>query len=106
MSTGLYGFLSQQSHHQNNETDLYFYHGDHLGSTSYITSSDGTPYQHVDYLPFGEVLLDEKLSSWETPYKFNSKESDEESGLTYYGARYYDSQKSVFPVWQQIKHNN
>jgi len=27
--------------------------------------------------------------TWETPYKFNGKEKDEETGMYYYGARYY-----------------
>ena len=31
-----------------------------------------------------------------TPYKFNGKELDSETGLYYYGARYYDSRTSIF----------
>jgi len=31
-----------------------------------------------------------------TPYKFNGKELDEETGLYYYGARYYDPRTSVW----------
>ena len=96
MSTGLYYFLQQQNHRDDPETNVYFFHPDHLGSTSYITAFDGTPYQHVDYLPFGEVLLEEKASTWLSPYKFNCKELDDESGLYYYGARYYDPRTSVF----------
>ncbi|HRY32701.1 MAG TPA: SpvB/TcaC N-terminal domain-containing protein [Bacteroidales bacterium] len=96
MSSGLYSFLSLQNHRDDPETDVYFFHPDHLGSTSYITAFDGTPYQHVDYLPFGEVLLEEKADTWLSPYKFNCKELDEESGLYYYGARYYDPRSSVF----------
>ena len=96
MSSGLYSFLSLQNHRDDPETDVYFFHPDHLGSTSYITAFDGTPYQHVDYLPFGEVLLEEKADTWLSPYKFNCKELDDESGLYYYGARYYDPRTSVF----------
>ena len=29
-------------------------------------------------------------SDYKTPYKFTGKELDEETGLYYYGARYYD----------------
>jgi len=96
MSSGLYSFLSLQNHRDDPETGMYFFHPDHLGSTSFITAFDGTPYQHVDYLPFGEVLIDEKAQTWISPYKFNCKELDEESGLYYYGARYYDPKTSVF----------
>ncbi|MDR1876024.1 MAG: RHS repeat-associated core domain-containing protein [Flavobacteriaceae bacterium] len=78
------------------ETDLYFYHPDHLGSTSYVTTRLGKVSQHVEYIPFGEVFLEEKNDKWNTPYKFNSKELDDETGLYYYGARYYDSKVSVW----------
>ena len=96
MSSGLYSFLWQQPHRDDPETDVYFFHSDHLGSTSYITAFDGTPYQHVEYLPFGEVLLEEKAGTWLSPYRFNCKELDDESGLYYYGARYYNPKSAVF----------
>lgn len=73
----------------------YFYHPDHLGSSSLITDADGNLTQHVEYVPFGEVFLEEH-NSWNTPYKFNAKELDEETGLYYYGARYYDPRTSVW----------
>ena len=41
-------------------------------------------------MPFGEVFIEEKNNVWNTPYKFNGKELDEETGLAYYGARYYN----------------
>ena len=39
-------------------------------------------------MPYGENFF-EKRSHWATRYKFNAKEKDEETGLYYYGARYY-----------------
>lgn len=33
---------------------------------------------------------------YQSPYKFNGKELDEETGLYYYGARYYDPMVSMF----------
>ena len=68
----------------------FYYHADHLGSTSYITNLDGEVVQHVEYVPFGEVFIEERNNTWNTPYLFNAKEFDEETGLYYYGARYYD----------------
>jgi hypothetical protein len=41
-------------------------------------------------VPFGEVFIEERNKKWNTPYLFNAKELDEETGLYYYGARYYD----------------
>ena len=34
---------------------LFFYHPDHLGSSSFITDVSGEVYQHVQYFPFGEL---------------------------------------------------
>jgi RHS repeat-associated protein len=67
-----------------------------LGSTSYVTNLDGNVVQHVEYIPFGEVFLEERNNVWNTPYLFNSKELDEETGLYYYGARYYNPRESVW----------
>ncbi|WP_164875604.1 RHS repeat-associated core domain-containing protein, partial [Apibacter sp. HY039] len=52
--------------------------------------------QHVEYVPFGEVFVEERNNSWNTPYLFNGKELDEETGLYYYGARYYNPRESIF----------
>jgi len=76
----------------------YFFHSDHLGSSSLITDILGNTVQHLEYIPFGEVFIDERAatSTWSTPYKFNAKELDEETGLYYYGERYYDPRTSVW----------
>jgi RHS repeat-associated protein len=76
--------------------DRYFYHHDHLGSSSYLTNQLGNITQHVEYIPFGEVFVEERNDKWNTPYLFNGKELDEETGLYYYGARYYSSKESVW----------
>ena len=68
--------------------EIFFYHSDHLGSTSYITDAKANITQFDAYLPYGELLVDEHTSSEDMPYKFNGKEFDEETGLYYYGARY------------------
>ncbi|WP_303840137.1 polymorphic toxin type 50 domain-containing protein [Apibacter mensalis] len=80
----------------NYEKMQYYYHPDHLGSSSYITNLDGEIVQHVEYVPFGEVFIEERNNSWNTPYLFNGKELDEETGLYYYGARYYNPRESIW----------
>ena len=74
----------------------FYYHPDHLGSSSYITNLDGEVVQHIEYVPFGEVFVEERNNIWNTPYLFNAKEFDEETGLYYYGARYYDPRLSLW----------
>jgi RHS repeat-associated protein len=73
----------------------YFYHSDHLGSTSYVTDASGNAMQYIAYMPFGEPLI-EQHADWDSPYKFNAKELDSETGLYYYGARYYDPKVGRF----------
>ena len=74
----------------------FYYHSDHLGSSSYITNLDGEVVQHIEYVPFGEVFIEERNNIWNTPYLFNANEFDEETGLYYYGARYYDPRLSLW----------
>jgi uncharacterized protein (TIGR02594 family) len=57
---------------------------------------DGETVQHIEYVPFGEVFIEERNNTWNTPYLFNAKELDEETGLYYYGARYYDPRISLW----------
>ena len=83
----------------NMEAFAYYYHPDHLGSSSYITDSNGEVAQHIEYFAFGETFLEEHSNTERTPYLFSGKELDEETGLYYYGARYYDAKISV---WQSV----
>jgi RHS repeat-associated protein len=78
------------------EAFRYFYHPDHLGSTSYVTDASGEVYQHLEYFAFGETFVEEHSNTNRIPYLFNGKELDEETGLYYYGARYYDARTSVW----------
>ena len=83
----------------------FYYHPDHLGSSSYITNLDGEVVQHIEYVPFGEVFIEERNNTWNTPYLFNAKEYDEETGMYYYGARYYEPRISLWmstdPLWEK-----
>ncbi|CAA9225514.1 MAG: Enoyl-CoA hydratase [uncultured Cytophagales bacterium] len=78
------------------ETFQYYFHPDHLGSTSYVTDVGGEVYQHLEYFAFGETFVEEHSNTHRTPYLFNGKELDDETGLYYYGARYYDPRTSIF----------
>ena len=80
-------------------TFLYFYHPDHLGSTGYVTDATGEVYEHLEYFAFGETFVQEHSNTDRIPYLFNSKELDEETGMYYYGARYYDPRNSI---WQSV----
>lgn len=50
----------------------------------------------MEYFPFGETFIEERTDAVYTSYLFNGKELDEETGLYYYGARYYDPRISMW----------
>ena len=87
-----YGYIPNDA----TKEETFFYHSDHLGSTSYITDDKGNITQYDAYLPYGELLVDEHSSSEDLPYKFNGKQFDEETGLYYYGARYMNPITSLW----------
>ncbi len=87
--------ILEMANENNHEFLRYFYHPDHLGSSSFITGATGEPTQHLEYLPFGELFIEER-STWNTPYKFSAKELDDETGYSYFGARYYDPNISIW----------
>ena len=76
---------------------IYYYHPDHLGTSTALTDYFGNAYQFFLNLPFGETMAQQLGSNYyNSPYKFNGKELDEETGFYYYGARYYDPRISIF----------
>jgi len=78
------------------EDKQYYFSSDHLGSSTMISNGSGELVQNIQYMPFGETFVDMRKENWATPYRFNGKEQDCESGMHYYGARYYDSRLSRF----------
>ena len=88
-----YGFLVEED---NNEDNQYFFHSDHLGSASYVTDVNAEVRQHLEYMPFGETFVEEVNSQAGQDYLYTGKEVDRETGLYYYGARYYDPQISLW----------
>ena len=71
---------------------VYYYHPNHLGSTCYVTDGNASVVQGFLYAPFGEIT-NEHSPMWQNgnipKYAFNAKELDEETGMYYYEARYY-----------------
>ena len=70
--------------------------GDHLGSTTLIVDTSAPPQvvQRQYYKPYGEVAL--SWGSSRTNIGYTGQRLDGESGLMYYGARYYDPVLSFF----------
>jgi len=78
------------------EAFQYFFSRDHLGTSSYMTDAGGEVIEHLEYIAFGETFIEERSTNYSTPYRYTGKEQDCETGLYYYGARYYDAKVSRF----------
>jgi RHS repeat-associated protein len=82
-------------------TDTHLYTDDHLGTTQMELSGGGWPVWSGQFDPFGQEL---DPGSTTMRYKFTGKERDQESGLDYFGARYYGSSMGrwMSPDWSSI----
>lgn len=82
-------------HDNQQPTNIYYYLSDHLGSTNVITKSDGSVVKRIEYYPYGKIRL-ESNDNFDSLYSYTGKEFDQESGLIYFGARYYDPSAGRF----------
>ncbi len=72
----------------------HYYISDHLGSATVIATAAGAVERETMYFPYGG----ERWTTGSDPnhYKFTGKERDAETGLDYFGARYYGSTMGRF----------
>ena len=68
---------------------IYYYHADHLGSSSVMTDGSGNAVEGLAYFPYGATRT--QTGSVDVHHKFTSQELDDSTGLYFYGARYYDA---------------
>jgi RHS repeat-associated protein len=75
---------------------LHFHVTDPLGTRRVQTTASGSPEQTYLSLPFGDGLTIAGNGQDATEHHFTGKERDTESGLDYFGARYYSSNMGRF----------
>ncbi|WP_240475340.1 SpvB/TcaC N-terminal domain-containing protein [Vulgatibacter incomptus] len=66
--------------------------GNHLGSSAVELDGNGALIAYEEYHPYGTTSFQAGRSAVEVSlkrYRFTGKERDEETGLSYFGARYY-----------------
>jgi RHS repeat-associated protein len=66
--------------------------GNHLGSSSLEIDDNANVISYEEYLPYGSSsyqAVNKAINAAAKRYRYTGKERDEESGLTYHGARYY-----------------
>jgi RHS repeat-associated protein len=83
-----YIFAGSQRITNISNSGTYYYHADHLGSSSVVTDQTGANVEEIAYYPYGETRTN--TGTVNLKHKFTGQEEDSETGLYYYGARYYD----------------
>jgi RHS repeat-associated protein len=83
------------------DNGLHFYFNDVVGTRRIQTDYAGVMEQSCSGLPFGDGLNCSNSIQFPTEHHFTGKERDTESGLDYFGARYYASAVGRFtsPDW-------
>ena len=89
----------------------YYYLKDHLDSSDYVMASNGVPVEQMLYRAYGTEHQPETLNpAWgehlanvsdelpreKTHHRFTGQYLDDDTGLYYYGARYYDPKLARF----------
>jgi RHS repeat-associated protein len=96
----IYPDLSPHTSYKTSSTQrvFYWYHPDYIGNVDLVTDLSGEAYELFLYNPWGENLYEwnSGTSTWTSPYRFNGKELDQETGFHYYGARYHEPKLSVW----------
>ena len=80
---------------------VLFYHTDPAGTPLAMTNSSGAVVWKADYKPFGEENT--VTGTAVNGKRFVGKEKDEETGLSYFGARYEDAKIGRFIAVDQVR---
>jgi len=86
--TDEYVFFNGERVARKSTNGVFYYFSDRLKTASVITDSQGNIKSESDFYPWGGEL---QFVSDSNHYKFTGKERDQETGLDYYGARYYSN---------------
>lgn len=73
-----------------------YFHTSHVNSAVLVTNENGAVVSRVEYEPFGKINKALSYGINDFRAKFGSKELDDDSGLYYFNARYYDPDTGRF----------
>lgn len=76
-----------------NGNDAYHYCYDGNGNVGQmVNTADGSIAAHYEYDPFGRLNYSSGVLANSNPFRFSTKYHDDETGLYYYGYRYYSAE--------------
>lgn len=91
------GALLQINDHSSGKTYLPSYDGNgNIVALFDGDSTTGSVAAAYEYSPYGELLRCEGSYAKENPFRFSTKFTDDETGLVYYGRRYYSPSQGRF----------
>jgi len=70
--------------------------------TEYLKGTDGTAEVHFEYDPFGRLIANTDTAG-DFPIRFSTKIQEDQTGLYYYGYRYYDPMTGRWPSRDPIE---
>ena len=85
---GIGGLLSSSSGGTTSVSSV-FYTCDGNGNVTDLVDTNGVAAAHYEYDPFGNVIAKTGVDPVNNPFGFSTKYVDQETGLSYYGYRYY-----------------
>lgn len=92
------GGLVSMTVYSGTNVGTYFYSFDGNGNVAaLVNAADGTVSANYEYDPFGQVIRATGLMAKANPFRFSTKFQDDETGLNYYGYRYYNSITGRWP---------
>ena len=104
-------FYPEYANQSNTEASVYYkvmywYHPDYIGNVDLVTDRNGEAFELFLYNAWGENMYDWEsgAASFSSPYRFNGKEEDPETGFRYYGARYHHPKLSVWLSVDPLAH--
>ncbi len=82
-------------------TLVAYVHTDHLGSSAVLTDTTGTVMRRLRYQVFGQLKSNvlqsgAPVTTLDPAQKYTGQQLDGDTGLVYYGARWYDAQYGRF----------
>ncbi len=87
---GVTGLLSYTTKSGGQFQTQYFSYDDNGNVTALISAASGAISARYQYSPFGKTLYADESAATDNPIRFSTKYVDSESGLLYYGSRYYN----------------